>query len=51
MVDPVVTAEIAMATNATGPGSPVAQALIAVAHQPSLNDFFDSQLLGVTRRR
>ncbi len=51
MIDPVVTAEIALATNASGPGSPVARALIAAAHQLSLNEFFDTQLLGVTRRR
>jgi DNA-binding transcriptional LysR family regulator len=51
MVDPVVKAEIALATNAAGPGSPIARALTASAHQLALNEFFDAQLLGITRRR
>jgi DNA-binding transcriptional LysR family regulator len=51
MVDPVLTAEIALATNAAGPGSPVARALIASAQELSLNQFFDARLLGVTHRR
>jgi DNA-binding transcriptional LysR family regulator len=51
MVDPVVKAEIALATNAGGPGSPVARALIASAQELSLDDFFNAQLLGVTHRR
>jgi DNA-binding transcriptional LysR family regulator len=51
MVDPVLKAEIALATNSTGPGSPVARALTACAQQLALNEFFDAQLLGITRRR
>lgn len=51
MVDPVLTADIALATNATGPGSPVARALATSAGRLSLNEFFDAQLVGITRRR
>ncbi|OMC57857.1 LysR family transcriptional regulator [Mycobacterium sp. IS-836] len=51
MVDPVLKAEIALATNSAGPGSPVARALIASAQQLALDEFFDTQLLGITRRR
>ncbi|OMC43874.1 LysR family transcriptional regulator [Mycobacterium sp. IS-1264] len=51
MVDPVLKAEIALATNSTGPGSPVARALVASAQQLALDEFFDTQLLGITRRR
>jgi hypothetical protein len=51
MVDPVLKAEIALATNSAGPGSPVARALSASAQQLALDEFFDAQLLGVTRRR
>jgi DNA-binding transcriptional LysR family regulator len=51
MVDPVLKAEIALATNSAGPGSPVARALIACARQLALNEFFDAQLLGITHRR
>jgi DNA-binding transcriptional LysR family regulator len=51
MVDPPLKAEIALATNASGPGSPIARALTASAQQLALNDFFDAQLLGITRRR
>jgi DNA-binding transcriptional LysR family regulator len=51
MVDPVVKAEIALATNSAGPGSPVARALNASARQLALNEFFDAQLQGITRRR
>ncbi|MCV7099526.1 LysR family transcriptional regulator [Mycobacterium palustre] len=51
MVDPVVKAEIALATNSTGPGSPIARALTASAQQLALNEFFDAQLSGITRRR
>ena len=50
MVDPVVKAEIMLGTNASGPGSPVARALVASAQGLSLDEFFDAQL-GVTRRR
>ncbi len=51
MVDPVLKAEIALATNSAGPGSPVARALTASAQLLALNEFFDAQLLGITRRR
>jgi DNA-binding transcriptional LysR family regulator len=51
MVDPVLKAEIALATNSAGPGSPVARALTASAQQLALNEFFDTQLLRITRRR
>ena len=51
MVDPALNAEIALATNSSGPGSPVARALTACARRLALNDFFDAQLLGIRRRR
>jgi DNA-binding transcriptional LysR family regulator len=51
MVDPVLKADIALATNSTGPGSPIARALAESAGQLALNEFFDAQLLGITRRR
>jgi DNA-binding transcriptional LysR family regulator len=51
MVDPVLKAEIALATNSAGPGSPVARALTASAQQLALDEFFNTQLLGITRRR
>lgn len=51
MVDPVLKAEIALATNSAEPGSPVARALTACARQLALNEFFDAQLLGITHRR
>jgi DNA-binding transcriptional LysR family regulator len=51
LVDPVVKAEIALATNAAGPGSPVARALVTSAQALSLDEFFNAQLLGVTHRR
>jgi DNA-binding transcriptional LysR family regulator len=51
MVDPVLKADVALATNSSGPGSPIARALAASAGQLSLNEFFDAQLLGLTRRR
>lgn len=51
MVDPVVKAEITLATNASGPGSPIARAVVASAQELSLDEFFNAQLLGVTRRR
>lgn len=51
MVDPVLKADIALATNSTGPGSPIARALAVCAGQLALNDFFDAQLAGITRRR
>lgn len=51
MVDPVLKAEIALATNSAGPGSPISRALGDSAGQLALNEFFDAQLLGITRRR
>jgi DNA-binding transcriptional LysR family regulator len=51
MIDPVLTADITLATNSAGPGSPVARALTASAQQLALNEFFDAQLVGITRRR
>ncbi len=51
MVDPVLKAEIALATNSAGPGSPIARALSTSAQELALNEFFDAQLLGITRRR
>jgi DNA-binding transcriptional LysR family regulator len=51
MVDPVLKAEIALATNSTGPGSPIARALTGSARQLALNEFFEAQLLGITHRR
>jgi DNA-binding transcriptional LysR family regulator len=51
MVDPVLKAEIALATNSTGPGSPIARAVTACAQELALNEFFDAQLMGITRRR
>ncbi|WP_077086866.1 LysR family transcriptional regulator [Mycobacterium rhizamassiliense] len=51
MVDPVLKAQIALATNAAGPGSPIARALSASAQGLALNEFFDAQLLGITHRR
>ncbi|MEB4209173.1 LysR family transcriptional regulator [Mycobacterium sp. 94-17] len=51
MVDPVLTADVALATNASGPGSPIARALATSAGQLELDEFFDTQLLGLIRRR
>ena len=51
MVDPELKAQIALATNSAGPGSPIARALSASAQQLALNEFFDAQLLGITHRR
>jgi DNA-binding transcriptional LysR family regulator len=51
MVEPPVKAEIALATNSAGPGSPIARALTECARQLALNEFFDAHLLGITRRR
>ena len=51
MVDPVLKAEIVLATNSAGSGSPIARALAACAQQLALNEFFDAQLLGITHRR
>jgi DNA-binding transcriptional LysR family regulator len=51
MVEPALTAEVALATNSAGPGSPVSRALAACAKGLALHDFFDAQLAGITRRR
>lgn len=50
MVDPVLKAEIALATNSAGPSSPIARALAASAQEPALDQFVDAQLLGLTHR-
>jgi len=51
LVDPVLKAQIALASNSAEPGSPVARALTASAQELVLNEFFDAQLLGITHRR
>jgi DNA-binding transcriptional LysR family regulator len=51
MIDPVLDADVALATNSSGPGSPIARALATSAGQLALDEFFDAQLLGLTRRR
>jgi DNA-binding transcriptional LysR family regulator len=51
LVDPTLKAQIALATNSAGPGSPVARALNACAQELALNEFFDAQLRGITHRR
>lgn len=51
LIDPVVKAPIALATNSTGPGSPVARALTACAQQLPLDDFFNAQLHRIPDRR
>jgi DNA-binding transcriptional LysR family regulator len=48
LVDPALRAPIALVTNASGPGSPVARALLASAQQLALDEFFDAQLRGLT---
>jgi DNA-binding transcriptional LysR family regulator len=50
LVDPVLTAQISVATNSTGPGSPVARAFSATAQKLDLNAFFDARLLAMTGR-
>jgi DNA-binding transcriptional LysR family regulator len=51
LVDPVLKAQIAVATSSAGPGSPVARAFSACAQKLSLNEFFEARLLGTTGRR
>ena len=51
MVDPALKAEIVLATNSAEPGSPSARALTACARQLALNEFFNTQLMGITHRR
>jgi DNA-binding transcriptional LysR family regulator len=50
LVDPVLKAQIAVATSSAGPGSPVARAFSACAQKLSLNEFFDARLVGITGR-
>jgi DNA-binding transcriptional LysR family regulator len=51
LVDPVLTAQVAVAINSAGPGSPVARAFSATAQKLNLNQFFDARLLGIIGRR
>lgn len=51
MVEPALTADVALATGSAGPGSPVARALSASAQQLALDEFFDAQLMKITLRR
>lgn len=51
LIDPALRAPIVLATIATGPGSPVARALVASAQQLALDEFFDAQLRGLTQGR
>ncbi len=51
LVDPVLKAGVALAMNSSGPGSPIARALATSAGKLALDEFFDAQLLGLTRRR
>ena len=50
LVDPVLKAQIAVATSSAGPGAPVARAFSACAQKLALNDFFDARLFGITGR-
>lgn len=50
LVDPVLRAQVAVATSSTGPGSPVARAFSSCAQKLSLNEFFDARLVGITGR-
>ncbi|SON59575.1 putative hydrogen peroxide-inducible genes activator [Mycobacterium simulans] len=50
LVDPPVKVQIALATNAAGPGSPVARALTTCAQRLKLNEFFDAQLRAIAQR-
>jgi DNA-binding transcriptional LysR family regulator len=51
LVDPVLKAEIAVATSAAGPGSPMARAFSSCAQKLALNEFFDARLLRITGRQ
>jgi DNA-binding transcriptional LysR family regulator len=51
LVDPALTAQITVATNAAGPGSPVARGFSACAQKLNLKEFFDARLVGITGRR
>lgn len=51
LVDPAPRALIGLATNASGPGSPVARALVASAQRLDLDEFFAAQLRNLTSGR
>jgi DNA-binding transcriptional LysR family regulator len=51
LVDPVLKAQIVVATNSSGPGSPVSRAFSACAQKLALDDFFDARPLRITSRR
>ncbi len=51
LVDPVLKAQISVATSSGEPGSPVARAFSASAQKLGLDEFFDARLLGMTGRR
>ncbi|CAM4262342.1 putative hydrogen peroxide-inducible genes activator [Mycobacterium basiliense] len=51
LADPTVKAQISLATNSTGPGSPVARALVTSTRALSLNEFFQARMLGISHRR
>lgn len=50
LVDPVLKTRIAVAANASGPGSPVARAFVATAQHLQLDEFFAKRLGGHYRR-
>jgi DNA-binding transcriptional LysR family regulator len=51
LVDPVLKAQIAVATSSAGPGSPTARAFSSCAQKLALNEFFDTRLLRITGRQ
>ncbi|KZS60256.1 LysR family transcriptional regulator [Mycobacterium ostraviense] len=51
LVDPIRKAQIGLATNSAGPGSPVARALVACAQELDLGEFFEARMSGISRRR
>ncbi|GJN94872.1 transcriptional regulator [Mycobacterium marinum] len=51
LVSPVVKAQVALATSSTGPGSPVAWALMTSAQGLALDEFFQTRLMEISRRR
>ncbi|ORB87563.1 LysR family transcriptional regulator [Mycobacterium kansasii] len=51
LVDPIIKAQIALATNSSGPGSPVARALVAGARELALDEFFEVRMSGISRGR
>ncbi|EUA85712.1 response regulator [Mycobacterium ulcerans str. Harvey] len=44
-------AQVALATSSTGPGSPVARALMTSAQGLALDEFFQTRLMEISRRR